>query len=135
MDYGLITLIIAVLGFCATTIFAFIKISNTFRNEVKASREEAKKELENIVREFRDENRLQKKEADDAMDKTVKLLFKRFDDHKDAIDKRFVYQVEVNDNRYAHLNMCEQTKQFFGDMFKEIKDSLIRLEDRIAKNG
>lgn len=113
MDNSLIMLMLAVLGFCITTVGAFLKISKDFREEVKSS----------------------KTEMEENMSKTVRLLFQRFDDHKDSVDKKFLYQAEINDRNYAQQNMCNQTKEYFGSVFKEIKDSLIRLENRIAGNG
>lgn len=68
------------------------------------------------------------------LDRTVKLLFKRFDDHKDTVDKKLLDIIVSNDGKYVRSDLCAQTKEIFKDEFKRINEKLdLLLEER--RNG
>lgn len=68
------------------------------------------------------------------MDKTVKLLFKRFDDHKDAVDKKLLYQIEIVDQKYAQKAVCTLSRDNYDKLFDSINRKLdILLEERRNK--
>jgi len=50
-----------------------------------------------IARDFRDD-----------LDKTVKLLFKRFDDHKTDTDAKLIIYQDAGDLKYQRKDMCMQ---------------------------
>lgn len=69
----------------------------------------------------------------EEVDKTSALLFKRFDDHKDTTDKKFIYSQELNDKKYQRSDLCELTRLNYAKDIEEIK-MLIRLySDKIDK--
>jgi hypothetical protein len=51
------------------------------------------------------------------------LLFKRFDDHKEATDKKLIYMTELADKKYAHLGICDLTRVNFEKVILEMKEN------------
>lgn len=71
------------------------------------------------------------KDLRDDVSKTSSLLFKRFDDHKDATDKKFIFQTEINDRKYAPDNVCILTRNSNERIFSDINRKLdLLLEER-----
>jgi len=60
----------------------------------------------------------------DELKKTISLMFKRFDEHKDAIDKKLLWMAEINESKYMRQDLCSQTKETFKDEFKRINEKL-----------
>lgn len=73
-----------------------------------------------IARDFRND-----------LDQNVKLLFKRFDSHKDSVDQKLIWQQSIYDTKYADLKVCELTRGMFGKTVDEINRKLdMLLEER-----
>ena len=67
----------------------------------------------------------------DDLAKTSSLLFKRFDEHKETTDKKFIYQTEINDKKYAHDNLCVLARTNYDKLFESINSKLdMLLEER-----
>ena len=65
------------------------------------------------------------------LDENVKLLFRRFDDHKEAVDKKLIWQQGIYDQKYADEKVCALTRAAFGKTFDEINRKLdMLLEER-----
>jgi hypothetical protein len=71
------------------------------------------------------------KDLRDDVSKTTSLLFKRFDDHKEATDKKFMFQTEINDTKYAPNNICILVRSANEKIFSDINRKLdLLLEER-----
>jgi len=71
----------------------------------------------------------------DELKKTISLMFKRFDDHKDAIDKKLLWNIEIGESKYVRQDLCQQTKETFKDEFKRINEKLdLLLKERRAND-
>ncbi len=75
-----------------------------------------------IARDFRED-----------LEQTSALLFKRFDDHKDTTDKRFIYSQELNDKKYQRSDLCELTRANYAKDIEEIKQMIRIYSDKIDK--
>jgi hypothetical protein len=90
-----------------------------------------------IARDFRIDLAETSKQLREDSDKTTRLLFKRFDDHKEAMDKKTIYQTEINDKKYAQSNICTLARTNYDKLFESINSKLDMLleERRHAKNN
>lgn len=57
----------------------------------------------------------------DDLENTSELLFKRFDDHKDATDKKLIYIQELDDKKYQRSDICEISRLNYAKNIEEIK--------------
>ena len=60
----------------------------------------------------------------DELKKTISLMFKRFDEHKDAIDKKLLWLAEINESKYMRQDLCNNTRDMHKEEFKRINDKL-----------
>ena len=66
--------------------------------------------------------------------KSISLIFKRFDDHKDAVDKKLMWLAEINDSKYSRQDLCQQTRETFKDELSRINSKLdLLLQERREK--
>lgn len=75
-----------------------------------------------IARDFRDD-----------LQKTTDLLFKRFDAHKEATDKKLFYLAEVNDKKYAQQTICDLTRSAFAKTVDDMKTQFTKNTDEINR--
>lgn len=109
MEVSNTTVIFSFLAFFLTTLGCFWKIAHDFR-----------KDLTQAI-----------KEIETSSSETTRLLFKRFDAHKEATDKKFDNQLAVSDARYASHAICELVRSTYEKQFNEINRKLdILLEER-----
>jgi hypothetical protein len=67
------------------------------------------------------------------LEQTSALLFKRFDDHKDTTDKKFIYSQELNDKKYQRSDICEMSRLNYAKDIEEIKMMIRIYSDKIDK--
>lgn len=65
------------------------------------------------------------------VDDTVSKIFKRFDEHKDGIDKKLFYLQDMNNKSFVRKDTCTLQTGVFKEMFGEIKDSIKSVENKI----
>lgn len=73
-----------------------------------------------IARDFRND-----------LDENVKLLFKRFDAYKEQMDKKFLWQEEINDNKYMRLDNCGYIQNAFADKFDLLREDMKEMERKL----
>lgn len=67
----------------------------------------------------------------DDLQRTTDLLFKRFDEHKESVDKKLFYINDFNERKYAQISICDITRQNFTKSVDEMNRKLdMLLEER-----
>lgn len=65
------------------------------------------------------------------MDDTISKMFKRFDDHKESVDKKLFLLQDISDKKYVRQDLCALQSTVFKELFSEINKKLdLLLEER-----
>jgi len=74
------------------------------------------------------------KVADDFrkdLDANVKLLFKRFDAHKEDVDKKIMWMCDANDKKYTRIDNCILIQASFAKDMTYIREELTRVHQKL----
>ena len=65
------------------------------------------------------------------LDENVKLLFKRFDAHKEDMDKKLEWRTEMHDRKYMRLDNCVLIQAGFTREMEYIKKEITQIHQKL----
>jgi len=65
------------------------------------------------------------------LDENVKLMFRRFDDHKEATDQKMIWQTSENDRKYMRSDNCGLINGGYAKEISGVKEHLKELNRKI----
>ena len=65
------------------------------------------------------------------LDENVKLLFKRFDAHKDSMDQKLVWLQDAYDKKYMRADNCNLIQLSFSKEMENVKKELVKIGSKL----